>query len=176
MMEYEKGNDLSDYLKHQAKPLSQEEILSIIMPILEGLKEVHRHHFLHRDIKPGNILLRTNKSPVLIDFGASKLAIGEASKSITSMLTEGYAPLEQYSTNIKQQGAFTDLYAVAAVMYKMITGNVPPSAQTRSYEVLQEGIDPYNKLQHMQLSSYDAHFLLAVDQTLSLSKRETTNS
>ena len=116
VMEYEEGIDLSHYLKQEKRSLCQEEILSIVMPILEGLKEVHAYNFLHRDIKPGNILLRTNKSPVLIDFGASKLAIGEASRSITSMLTEGYAPLEQYSTDIKQQGPFTDIYAIAAVM------------------------------------------------------------
>ncbi|MEA3503286.1 MAG: serine/threonine-protein kinase, partial [Actinomycetota bacterium] len=80
VMEYEEGIDLSQYLKQKGTPLKQEEILSIMMPILEGLKEVHAHNYLHRDIKPGNILLRSNNSPVLIDFGASKLALGEASK------------------------------------------------------------------------------------------------
>ncbi len=168
VMEYEEGIDLSQYLKQENKTLGQEEILSIMMPILEGLKEVHKYKYLHRDIKPGNILLRVNKSPVLIDFGASKLALGEASKSITSMLTEGYAPLEQYSTDIKQQGTFTDLYAVAAVMYKMITGEVPPSAQTRSYALLSGGNDPYKSLTILKLSQYDNNFLKAVDRALDI--------
>ncbi len=176
VMEYEEGIDLSKYLKQKGTLLGQEEILSIIMPILEGLKEVHAHKYLHRDIKPGNILLRSNKSPVLIDFGASKLAIGEASKSITSMLTEGYAPLEQYSRDVKQQGPFTDIYAVAAVMYKMITGNVPPNAQTRSYALLSEGNDPLEPLMALKSSKYDGDFLKAVDRALSINAKERAQS
>ena len=176
VMEYEEGIDLSQYLKQENRALSQEEILGIIMPVLEGLKEVHKYNFLHRDIKPGNILLRSNKSPVLIDFGASKLALGEVSKSVTSMLTEGYAPLEQYSTDIKQQGAFTDVYAMAAVIYKMITSHVPPSAQTRSYALLSGGEDPYKSLSSLNLNGYDQNFLKAVDRALSISARERPQS
>jgi len=172
VMEYEEGIDLAQYLKDKGTPLGQEEILSIIMPILEGLKEVHSLKYLHRDIKPANILLRNKKGPVLIDFGASKLALGEVSKSITSMLTEGYAPLEQYSTNVKQQGPFTDLYAVGAVIYKMITQEVPPSAQTRSYDLLQDGEDPLKLLITLKISGYDESFLKAIDRTLSLKAKD----
>lgn len=178
VMEYEDGIDLAHYLKQENRALTQEEILSIMMPILEGLKEVHKHNYLHRDIKPGNILLRKNKAPILIDFGATKLALGEASKSITSMLTEGYAPLEQYSTNIKQQGPFTDLYAIGAVMYKMITSEVLPSAQTRSYDLLQDGDDPFKPLSTMKLSStkYDTYFLAAIDRVLSIQAKNRTQT
>ena len=172
VMKYEEGIDLSQYLKQNGTPLSQEEILSIMMPILEGLKEVHKYNYLHRDIKPGNILLRKNKSPVLIDFGSSKLAMGEASKSITSMLTEGYAPMEQYSTDVKKQGPFSDLYAVGAVIYKMITGDVPPSSQTRSYALLTGEEDTYKSLSSMDLKGYDNSFLEAVDRTLSINAKE----
>ncbi len=178
VMEYEEGIDLAQYMKQKSESFTQDEIITIIMPILEGLKEVHSHHYLHRDIKPGNILLRTNKPPVLIDFGASKLAIGEESKSITSMLTEGYAPLEQYNTDIKQQGAFTDIYAIAAVIYKMITGEVPPSAQTRSYDLLQDGKDPFKALSLMKLpkSKYDISFLAAIDRALSIKAKDRTQT
>lgn len=172
VMEYEAGIDLSQYLKQKNTSIQQDEIFSIIMPILEGLKEVHTYKYLHRDIKPGNILLRSNKSPVLIDFGASKLVTGDVSKSITSMLTEGYAPLEQYSTDIKKQGPFTDIYAVAAVIYKMITGKVPPSAQTRSYQLLSEGDDPFQPLQTLKLSGYDEKFLRAVDRALAVNAKD----
>jgi serine/threonine protein kinase len=175
VMEYEEGVDLSHYLKEKEK-LSQEEILAIIMPILEGLKEVHRHNYLHRDIKPGNILIRSNKSPVLIDFGASKYAISETSKSVTSMLTEGYAPLEQYSTDLKQQGPFTDLYAVGAVIYRMITTEVPPSSQTRSYQLLQEGTDPLKPLSELRPKGFDEAFLKAVDRSLSLKASDRPQS
>ncbi len=172
VMEYEEGIDLSDYMKQHGTPFSQEEILSIMMPILEGLKEVHKLNFLHRDIKPGNILMRTDTFPVLIDFGASKLALGEASKSITSMLTEGYAPLEQYSADIKKQGPFTDLYAVGAVIYKMITGEVIPSSQTRSYAMLSGEGDPYRPLNSLKIKGYDESFLKAVDRTLLVNAKE----
>jgi serine/threonine protein kinase len=176
VMEYEEGIDLAQYLKQHPSPLPQEEVLGIMMPILEGLKEVHRHYYLHRDIKPANILVRQNKLPVLIDFGASKQALGDVSKSITSMLTEGYAPLEQYSTDVKQQGPFTDLYAVAAVMYRMITGTVPPSAQTRSYELLQEGNDPLLLLGEYGLQGYDGNFLYAIDRALALKGKDRPQS
>jgi len=172
VMEYEEGIDLSQYLKQENTSINQDEIFSIIMPILEGLKEVHKYQYLHRDIKPGNILLRSNNSPVLIDFGASKLVTGDVSKSITSMLTEGYAPLEQYSTDIKKQGPFTDIYAVAAVIYKMIIGKVPPSAQTRSYQLLSEGDDPFESLVSLKLSGYDSNFLRAVDRALSIKGKD----
>ena len=176
VMEYEDGVDLSIHLKQQGHGIVQEEILGMMMPILEGLKEVHRYNYLHRDIKPGNILLRNNKSPVLIDFGASKRAIGEVSKSVTSMLTEGYAPLEQYSTDVAQQGPYTDLYAVGAVIYRMITGKVPPSAQTRSYAVLSGDADPYKPLSAMKLSAYDSGFLKSVDKVLKIKAKERPQS
>ena len=176
VMEYEEGVDLAHYLKQRSGPISQDEVLGIMMPILEGLKEVHRHNYLHRDIKPGNIIVRREKLPVLIDFGASKELLGDIGKSVTSILTEGYAPLEQYSTDVKQQGPFTDIYAVAAVIYRMITGVVPPSAQTRSYELLQEGRDPLIPLIEHKPAGYDGNFLYAIDRALALKGRDRPQS
>jgi uncharacterized membrane protein YhaH (DUF805 family) len=148
-----------------------------MMPILEGLKEVHAYHYLHRDIKPANILLRANQTPVLIDFGASKVTSGEVSKSITSILTEGYAPPEQYSTDAKKQGPFSDLYALAAVMHKMITGETPPGAQTRNYALLSDEMDPYLPLLERNLQQhYDSHFLGAIDTALLLDARQRPQS
>ncbi len=159
VMEYEEGLDLSQYMKQKGKPFTQEEILTIMMPILEGLKEVHKYNYLHRDIKPGNILLKTNSTPVLIDFGATRVAVNnEQSKSVTSMLTEGYAPFEQYSTDMKQQGAFTDIYSIAAVIYKMITLQTPVSSQTRIFQEMQHGNDPLKKLTRMNLKGFDNFF------------------
>ena len=176
VMKYEGGIDLDKYMKQNLPPLGQEEILGIIMPILEGLKEVHKYNYLHRDIKPGNILLRTNNDPVLIDFGASKIALGDVSKSITTILTMGYAPPEQYSSDVKKQGAFTDLYSIAAVMHKMITGEVPPDAQTRVYALVSKKSDPYQPLSKRNLSAYDGYFLKAIDKALSVdTKRRPQN-
>ncbi len=168
VMKDEGGVDLDKYLQQYRPPLSQDKILGIVIPILEGLKEVHAYNYLHRDIKPGNILLRDNQMPVLIDFGASKLALGEVSKSITAILTPGYAPPEQYSTDVKKQGPFTDLYSLAAVMYKMITGTVPPDAQTRIYALLSDKNDPYVSLVNQDFPNYDIHFLRAIDNALNV--------
>ncbi len=167
VMEYEEGMDLAQYIKQKNKPFDQNEVISIIMPILEGLKEVHSYNYLHRDIKPGNILLRSNKAPVLIDFGASRIAVNdEQSKSVTSMLTEGYAPFEQYSTELKQQGEFTDIYSIGAVMYKMITLQTPISSQVRIFQFLQHNSDPLVKLTDMNLKNYNRFFLGAIDRAL----------
>lgn len=176
VMKYEGGIDLDKYMKQNHPPLSQDEILEMMMPILEGLKEVHKYNYLHRDIKPANILLRENASPVLIDFGASKIALGEVSKSITTILTAGYAPPEQYSSDVKRQGVFTDLYSLAAVMYKMITGVVPPDAQTRSYALLSDKKDPYLPLIDKNLSNYDTYFLSAIDNALLMEAKKRPQS
>ena len=73
---------------------------------------VHQADFLHRDIKPGNIILRAEDgSPVLLDFGAARQAMGAKSRSVTSIVTPGYAPIEQYSSR-GHQGAWTDIYAL----------------------------------------------------------------
>ena len=168
VMKYEGGIDLDKYMQKNKPPFTQEEIITIIMPILEGLKEVHKYNYLHRDIKPGNILLRDNNDPVLIDFGASKMALGDVSKSITTILTMGYAPPEQYSSDVKKQGAFTDLYSIAAVMHKMITGDVPPDAQTRVYALVSKKSDPYKPLSRQNLSGYDNYFLKAIDKALDI--------
>ena len=100
------------------------------------------------------------------------MAIGEVSKSATGIFTEGYAPPEQYSTDIKEQGSFTDLYSVGAVIYKMITGTVPPSAPTRIYAYSQHSRDKYESLEELKPRGYDENFLKSIDRVLSLKAKE----
>jgi len=127
VMEYYDGETLEDYLeKNKNRQFTQDEILSIMMPIIEGLKEVHKIGYLHRDIAPDNIFLRKNSLPVLIDFGASRSAIGKKSQTLSAIVKQGYSPPEQYTATSKQD-ATTDIYALCAVMYEMITGNKPPN-------------------------------------------------
>jgi len=167
VMDYEAGEDLQDYIKRHSS-FSEEEILSIIMPILDGLRAVHEASFLHRDIKPGNIYIRDNASPMLIDFGASRMAMGIKSKSLSVVLTEGYAPKEQYSSTSKQ-GAYTDLYAIGAVMYKMATGITPPEASARADAITDDEPDPIVKLQDRDDLNYSDNFKEAVDWALQFS-------
>ncbi len=96
VMDYEKGESLWQLLKRAPRP-QESQLRAMLMPLLDGLEAVHETGFLHRDIKPSNVFIRENGMPVLLDFGAARQAIGGATKSLTSILTPGYAPLEQYS-------------------------------------------------------------------------------
>ena len=120
VMEYAEGETLSAYLNRKGI-LTESEIKAILYPILDGLAVVHGADFLHRDIKPGNIIIRDEtSSPVLLDFGAARMAIGAKSRSITAISTPGYAPREQYSTR-GNHGPWTDIYALGGVCYRALT-------------------------------------------------------
>lgn len=122
VMEYQEGESLSARLKRDT--IEEQPLLEIVLPILDGLREVHSAGFLHRDIKPGNIFLRRDGSPVLLDFGAARHAVGQKSRSLTSIVSPGYAPFEQYDSK-SVQGPWTDIYALGAVMYYAISGSAP---------------------------------------------------
>jgi len=96
VMNYESGLSLSQMLRRIPRP-DEAMLTRILMPLLDGLHAVHEEGFLHRDIKPSNIFIRDTGVPVLLDFGAARLAVGGVTRTMTSILTPGYAPLEQYS-------------------------------------------------------------------------------
>jgi serine/threonine protein kinase len=124
--------------------VSEAEVLQFIMPLLDGVEEVHRHGLLHRDIKPENILIRRDGTPVLLDFGAARRALGERSRKFTTILTEGYAPFEQYA-GTEHQGASSDVYALAAVMFHALSGRSPVGAPQRATAKLSGNPDPLAK-------------------------------
>jgi serine/threonine protein kinase len=148
VMNYESGASFSQLLKNIPQP-DEPLLMRILMPLLEGLEAVHEAGFLHRDIKPSNIFIRDNGAPLLIDFGAARLAIGDATHTITSILTPGYAPLEQYSKD-GNQGPWTDIYSLAAVMYRAVLGDNPPDVVTRLKhdEALQSLITARERFSH----------------------------
>ncbi len=129
VMDYERGEPLKSLLQHAPQP-PEALLKKLAAPLLDGLAHVHAGGFLHRDIKPENIIVRPGGEPVLIDFGAARNALGGTTRSLTAVLTPGYAPLEQYSGEGKQ-GPWTDLYAFAGVLYRAVTGQPPPDAVTR---------------------------------------------
>ena len=115
VMDYCDGLTLSEYIKRQPTgKVSEGQAVAIMMPILDGLKEVHKKGFLHRDIKPANIYLASGGRPIILDFGAARQSMGEKSNSMSVVLSEGFAPIEQYQRNGKQ-GPWTDVYGAAAV-------------------------------------------------------------
>jgi serine/threonine protein kinase len=129
VMDYEAGESLSQYLRRN--PVSDEAGLKkILLPILDGLQAVHQAGFLHRDIKPSNVFIRENGLPVLLDFGAARMAVDGNSKSLTAIVSPGYAPLEQYTSD-GNQGPWSDIYALAGVMFRAVTGETPPEPVRR---------------------------------------------
>ena len=161
VMEYIAGETLNERLKRE-NTLSESQLMTILNPLVEGLEQVHATGYLHRDITPKNIVLRKDNTPVLIDFGAARQAIGVRSRSVTAVATAGYAPLEQYSTRGKQQGPWTDVYGLSAVAYRCITGVAPKDATERAQG---EALTPASEQVKGQ---YSKGLLTAVDQGLAV--------
>jgi len=130
VMNHIEGVTLKEYLESRQESLSFEQALDIFMPVLDALKEVHAAGILHRDISPDNLLLDAKGRVVLIDFGAARQAIGDKSRSMSVIMKAGYSPLEQYQSKGKH-GPWTDIYAVAATLYRAITGQMPIEALER---------------------------------------------
>ncbi|MBL8459909.1 MAG: protein kinase [Zoogloea sp.] len=139
VMEYETGEPLNQWLIGRL-PLDRPTLLNIVRPLLDGLEAIHRAGFLHRDIKPGNIYMRADGTPVLLDFGSARRLENEdgQEQALTAVVTPGFAPAEQYHRHGKQ-GPWTDLYAFAGVMYWMVTGKLPVEAFARLRE---DGMPP----------------------------------
>ena len=129
VMEYLEGETLETHLKKERK-LSEQETIRIMTPILQALEIVHKDGILHRDIAPNNIFLANDGKVKLLDFGASRSVTGSHSKSLTVLYKEGYTPEEQYRSR-GDQGPWTDVYACAATMYRMLTGEIPQGALER---------------------------------------------
>lgn len=124
------GQSVSSIMKQTGSPLSEEKAFDIFRQVLEALEVVHKEKIWHLDLKPGNIMLDKQGNAVVIDFGASKqLSANEGYTSTSTALcyTPGYAPSEQIDQNMERIGPWTDLYALGATLYNMVTFNQPPS-------------------------------------------------
>ena len=130
VMDYYDGITLNEYVHNMGGKVEWQMAIKIMTPIMDALREVHTKGFLHRDIKPHNIYLTRENRIILLDFGSARQAMGERSKSLSMVLTPGYAPFEQYHKR-GNQGPWTDVYGVAATLYFMIMGEVPPEANGR---------------------------------------------
>ena len=134
VLEYIDGETLADRLSRE--PYLEEDALQrLLEEVLSGLEVMHEAGYVHRDIKPGNLMLRAEDgSAVVLDFGAARQAVGQRSKPITSILTPGYAPIEQYDSKADDVGPWSDMYALGMVAYRCISGlgdSELPDAVTR---------------------------------------------
>jgi serine/threonine protein kinase len=166
---FEEGRSFSEWLKEVGGAPTEKELRAILLPLLSGLEKVHKAGFLHRDLKPENIYLTDDGRPILLDFGSARQAVSDRTTSLTSIVTSGYAPFEQYHEDGKQ-GAWSDLYALAAVMFRAIHGKKPPEATRRLKD------DPCPKLGKQHAGQYSARFLSAIDTALAVEPQKRPQS
>jgi serine/threonine protein kinase len=130
VMDYYSGVTLVEYVEKNGGSLSERAALAIVLPIFDGLREIHARGILHRDIKPQNIYITTQGRPILLDFGAARQTVEALSQGFSLLITPGFAPIEQYDRQ-GRQGPWTDVYGCAATLYYMLTGHAPPDAVSR---------------------------------------------
>lgn len=162
VLQWEEGKSLKTWLKELKRAPRQKELDEIVAPLLDALEIIHKADFLHRDIAPDNIIVRKSGAPVLIDFGSARGEIAAHSKTVSALVKPGYSPYEQYAETSRQQGPWTDIYALGATLYHAVTGRRPPDAPSR---MVHDEIVP---ARDTALSSYRSSFLNAIDRALSL--------
>ncbi len=160
-MPYYDGITLRDSLQRNPQYPDEVWLKKLLDPVTEALAIIHAHNCFHRDIAPDNIMLLRDGRPVLLDFGAARRVIGDMTQALTVILKPGYAPIEQYAEmpNMRQ-GAWTDIYALAAVVYYAVSKRLPPPSVSRIMQ------DTYVPLAETARGRYSDAFLRGVDQCL----------
>ena len=130
VMEYEHGRTLQEFIQKHQGHISERFIRGVFTRMLNGLREVHSHKLLHLDLKPSNIYLRADNTPVLIDFGAARQTLITDQPMLKPMYTPGFASPEHYGTR-KDLGPWSDIYSVGASMYACLAGAAPQAADER---------------------------------------------
>ena len=168
VMDYEVGKPLNVLLA--GRRLNEMQLRRVLWPILDGLKTVHSAGVLHRDIKPANIFIRQHQeSPVLLDFGSARAYVGQNTSNPTSLVSPGYSPWEQYFGTEGDQGPWTDIYSLAGVCYRAVTGKPPVDALRRMNSRQRGGDDPQPALVGRH-SDYSEAMLTAIDAGLHIAE------
>jgi serine/threonine protein kinase len=162
------GRDLFDLLAGNTNPLSPKRVKDILLQLLNAIEEVHNIGLLHRDISPDNILIEETGTPVLIDFGAARADASHHTRAVTSMLVvkDGYSPQEFYVPGSEQRPC-SDLYALAATFYHILSGKAPPNSQSRMVEIAGHRPDPCAPLAG-RIEGYDTAFLESLDKAMAI--------
>ncbi len=170
VMRFESGPSLKVWLQGLNRPPRQAELDRLLWPLLDAIEMMHRSDFLHRDIAPDNIIVRVDGTPVLLDFGASRRVVTHMSGTLTGVVKQGYSPQEQYSSDVRSQGPWTDIYSLGATIYLAVTGKVPTEATAR---MLEDGMMP--AMEGAQ-GGYRPEFLAAIDAAMRLHPRNRPQS
>jgi serine/threonine protein kinase len=176
-MEFVDGPDLLQTVEGTAPALKPDEIVRFLDKMLDAVGYVHAQGLLHRDISPDNILLdKATGQPVLIDFGASRKDVTRQSRALSGLrvVKDGYSPQEFYVSGSKQAPC-SDLYALAATFYHLISGESPKTSQERLSAIAGREPDPLPRLSG-RIKGYPAGFLAAIDKAMALFPRDRLQS
>jgi hypothetical protein len=175
------GPTLRTWLAQQPQPPDEAWLRALLEPLLDALEVIHAGHCYHRDIAPDNVLLLHDGAqgsaigqqprPVLLDFGAARRVIGDATQALTVILKPGFAPIEQYAeSQSMRQGPWTDIYALCAMLYAAVTGHVPAPSVTR---VMHDELVPAREA---AATRYSEAFLEAIDQGMAVRPEQRPQS
>ncbi|HYA47615.1 MAG TPA: protein kinase, partial [Burkholderiales bacterium] len=170
VMRFEEGVNFATLLERQGT-IPEERLLAILLPILDGLELVHGAGFVHRDIKPDNIQIRVDGTPVLLDFGSARQALGKP-RTMTVMVAHGYAPFEQYDGDAKSQGPWTDIYGLGATCYRAIAGFAPLDALARVRDRLGSARDALVPATTIGKGRYSERLLAGIDAALEFAEKD----
>jgi serine/threonine protein kinase len=177
VMEYEKGESL-DEAYNLNRLTSEDDLLGLLFPLMDGLQRIHESGFVHRDIKPKNIYLRDDGRPVLLDFGSARQALGVETRTLTTLVSPGYAPFEQYNATREsdKQGPWTDIYALGATIYRGMSGKSPVDALARANAKLEGNKDILEPAVDLGRDKFSQQFLEAIDRALRFAPEERPQS
>ena len=169
VMQYERGKSLQEYILSKSKPVNERFVRRVFGELLNGLREVHLQKLLHLDIKPANIYIRSDGSPVLLDFGSARQTLTLAQPKLSPSYTPGFAPPEQYYDRQKL-GPWSDIYSVGASMYSCLARSAPIAANQR---VKKDFLSPATKAGK---GIYSKELLSIIDHCLQLDYLERPQS
>ncbi len=162
-MQYYDGRTIKEIVAARPELVTQAWCLSVMKQILAALEMLYTMNIVHRDVSPDNIIVQDNGDAVLLDFGSARQIIGDRTRGLTVILKPGYAPVEQYAGDASlEQGPYTDIYALAAVMYYAIVGEPPATSIARMVK------DPIVPLRERALPGYSIEFMSALDHGLAV--------
>jgi len=169
VMRYERGRTLQEHIQHRRGTIKEAFIRNVFTTLLNGLREVHTNKLLHLDIKPANIYIRNDGSPVLIDFGAARQTLTDEAMRLNPMYTPGFASPEQYR-NRELLGPWSDIYSVGASMFSCLSASAPQPADQRLVN------DTYVSVTKAYSGKYSRQLLQTIDWCLRLDHLERPQS